>query len=393
MAFNQSSQIHIQRDANNIVYGNQSNYSNNDNDSRPEILRNLAQYAAPNTCYDSEQRFPPNCHTGTRVRLIEKLSHWIEDSFNIFRMFWLYGTAGIGKSAIAQHIAEKYAGTKLAAAFFFSRNDSTRDKIRPFVASLAYQLCNTTDDSPLRSKIIATIRLPNILRKDISESDASQRLEKEQPNLIIVDGLEECAEKRGRPEPHIRDRLTRRDFSRYLEVFDINTLDTINWDIRLYLVDQFVALREKHWRVLGHEDSSSWPGDLAIHQLVDRADGQFIFAVTVVTYLDTDDELPQDRLDTIMRIYTDAGSESPYSALDAFVIPSDPIVLSQVGEGTRNLPPFGHPHQPLQGGERSDTFVLAFSKIHLLTLEYPRARTSSPSPSVAFCYLTPDNAG
>ncbi|KAK7041824.1 hypothetical protein VNI00_009113 [Paramarasmius palmivorus] len=412
MAFNQSSQIHIQRNANNIVYGNQSNYSNNDNDSRPEILRNLAQYAAPNACYDSEQRFPPpNCHTGTRVQLIEKLSHWIEDSSNIFRVFWLYGTAGIGKSAIAQHIAEKYAGTKLAAAFFFSRNDSTRDKIGPFVASLAYQLCNTTGDSPLRMKIIDTIRNdPNVFQTScenqarkliietcgrvISESDASQRLEKEQPNLIVVDGLDECAERQSQERPSrasYPDRLSRRDFSRCLEVFDINTLDTINWDIRLYLVDQFVALREKHWRVLGHEDSS-WPGDRVIDQLVDRADGQFIFAVTVVKYLDTDDELPQDRLDTIMRIYTDAGSESPYSALDALYHQ----ILSSCHKWERVqgiLRLLVTPHQPLQGGERSDTFVWRSPKFISLLLNIQSMYWQPFSFRLHSVILIPDSRG
>ncbi|EEB90778.1 hypothetical protein MPER_10971 [Moniliophthora perniciosa FA553] len=45
-------------------------------------------------------------------------------------------------------------------------------------------------------------------------------------------------------------------------------------------------------------------------------DKQFIFAATVIKYIDTDDELPQDRLGTILRIYVERESGSPYSDLD-----------------------------------------------------------------------------
>ncbi|EEB99259.1 hypothetical protein MPER_01093 [Moniliophthora perniciosa FA553] len=112
------------RDAYNIVYGNQINnvygstLSNKLDDSK--ILKLLAQQAAPNACYDSEQRFPPpNCHPGTRTRVIEKLSKWIGDDSRTTKVFWLYGFAGVGKSAIAQNLAEKHTPQRVAASFFF----------------------------------------------------------------------------------------------------------------------------------------------------------------------------------------------------------------------------------------------------------------------------------
>ncbi|KAK7026692.1 hypothetical protein VNI00_015565 [Paramarasmius palmivorus] len=41
-----------------------------------------------------------------------------------------------------------------------------------------------------------------------------------------------------------------------------------------------------------------------------------IFAATVIKFIDTDDEPPQDRLETVRQIFVEAGSDSPYSALD-----------------------------------------------------------------------------
>ncbi|KAK7042945.1 hypothetical protein VNI00_008682 [Paramarasmius palmivorus] len=356
MAFNNSKDVRIARDANNVVYGDQNNYAVN---TDGELLRLLAQNAAPNACYDSEQRFPPpNCHEGTRLQILEKLSSRIEDKYKANNVLWLHGSAGVGKSAIAQHLAEKYARSgRLGAAFFFSRSDSSRDKIRPLVASIAYQFCKP--GSPFRTTlgpaIIDTIRSdPNIFHTSCENqiqqllvelsSNLHTAATEEQgfpPYLIIIDGLDECIDRAeqervlaivevlishsapyfswiillcSRPEPQIRHGFDHEGFERHLETFDVNALDDVNRDIHRYLVDNFATLRTKYRRAMGREESS-WPGEDVIGKLIARADGQFIFAATVIKYLDVDDEPPQDRLDTIMRIYVEQ-EESPYSALD-----------------------------------------------------------------------------
>ncbi|KAK7033623.1 hypothetical protein VNI00_012622 [Paramarasmius palmivorus] len=328
-------------------------------DSTTEALRILAQNAAPNACYDSEQRFPPpNCHEGTRLQILEKLSSRIEDKSKANSVLWLHGSAGVGKSAIAQHLAEKYARNgRLGAAFFFSRSDSTRNKLGPLVASIAYQFCKA--GSPFRTTlgpaIIDTIRSdPNIFHTSC-ENQAQQLLvelscnlhtaaTEEQgypPYIIIIDGLDECIDRAeqervlaivralisrlsshfswiilicSRPEPQIRYGFDHHGFIGHLETFDVNSLDNVNHDIHRYLVDNFATLRMKYRHAMGRE-GSSWPGEDVLDQLVSRADGQFIFAATVIKYLDVDDEPLQDRLDTIMRIYVEQ-EESPYSALD-----------------------------------------------------------------------------
>ncbi|ESK95633.1 nacht and wd40 domain-containing protein [Moniliophthora roreri MCA 2997] len=357
MAFNNSN-VRRMRDANNVVYGDQINnvYGSIspklDDPISEATLQLLANKAAPNACFDSEQRFPPpNCHPGTRASTLNVLSKWVEDNSKITRVFWLFGTAGVGKSAIAQNLAEKYASSRLAAAFFFSRNDSSRDKLDPFVASIAYQFC--TPGSRLRSvlgpAIIEAIRSdPNIFHKSCENQfeklivEPCSRVDVAEwenlPNVIEVDGLDECVHRPSqerllaliekvvtsptripwiflvfsRPEPQIRDSFG--DFGPILRSFDINSTDEARRDIQKYFIDQFTALRKKHHRALRHE--GTWPSNNVVDRLVDRADGQFIFAVTVIKYIDTRDERPQDRLDTILRIYVERDSESPYSDLD-----------------------------------------------------------------------------
>uniref|UniRef100_A0A0W0G2N2 Nephrocystin 3-like N-terminal domain-containing protein n=1 Tax=Moniliophthora roreri TaxID=221103 RepID=A0A0W0G2N2_MONRR len=343
------------------VHGSMTNVYNNggisENLDDPKTLSMLAQKAAANACYDSEQRFPPpNCHPGTRTQILKKLGEWIEDDSKATKVFWLHGTAGIGKSAIAQNLAEAYMGRKVAATFFFSRNDSTRDKLEPFVASLVYQFCKP--NSPLRPAlgpiIMEIIRAdPNIFRtsfesqfeKLIVEPWSKIRITEldSLPNTIIVDGLDECikhpsqerllgiihrftAARRipgssmswtflicSRPEPQIRDIFD--DFGTILGNFDVNSSDEAYWDIHKYFTDQFAILRKKHRRALHHE-GTSWPSDDAFDKLISRADRQFIFATTVIKFLDTRDERPQDRLETVLRIYVDHGIDSPYSDLD-----------------------------------------------------------------------------
>ncbi|EEB93250.1 hypothetical protein MPER_08123 [Moniliophthora perniciosa FA553] len=145
------------------------------------------------------------------------------------------------------------------------------------------------------------------------------------PNVIAIDGLDECidhvSQERlltlirkvvharypipwtflifSRPELQIQDAFGHEDFnSSILEWFAIRPSEEANRDIRQCLVDRFAELRVK-LRALRHEDES-WPGEDAIEQLIERADGQFIF----------------DCLNAVLRIRVVVGSKSPYSELD-----------------------------------------------------------------------------
>ncbi|KAJ3847809.1 hypothetical protein EV368DRAFT_68800 [Lentinula lateritia] len=58
--------------------------------------------------HDAEQRFPPNCYPGTQIQILEILKKWINNNNSSTSIYWIYGAAGIGKSAVAT-ILENFA--------------------------------------------------------------------------------------------------------------------------------------------------------------------------------------------------------------------------------------------------------------------------------------------
>ncbi|KAK1217465.1 hypothetical protein PQX77_019877 [Marasmius sp. AFHP31] len=114
--------------------------------------------AALSALYNSEARYPqPNVLPGTRKKILQELTSWVEDgSGDKGRVHWVvYGAAGVGKSAIAQALSEKFTRTgQLAAAFFFSRNDTSRDKLTPFIPTLTHQLVTLPTLKPILMPLV-----------------------------------------------------------------------------------------------------------------------------------------------------------------------------------------------------------------------------------------------
>ncbi|KAK7020679.1 hypothetical protein VNI00_017669 [Paramarasmius palmivorus] len=193
------------------------------------------------------------------------------------------------------------------------------------------------------------------------------------PNLIVVDGLDECRDlpSQGtgtlhsipsqarllrivenaitfstpnpfifflcsRPEPEILNGINRACFVSCLKRIPISYETIKHWDnfpntlryratevakhfsesdrdIQRYFLQEFTRLRREH-PALQNEDA--WPSTPDILTLVWKASGQFIFAVTVIKYIDRLDELPQERLRTILDLEVGDIADSPYGTLD-----------------------------------------------------------------------------
>ncbi|KAJ7190185.1 hypothetical protein GGX14DRAFT_314376, partial [Mycena pura] len=70
--------------------------------------------------YNSGERFPdPACHPGTRIKVLGDLFSWSSDTSLQNQLLWLYGSAGMGKSAIAQTFAGEMQDCSTAWCFFF----------------------------------------------------------------------------------------------------------------------------------------------------------------------------------------------------------------------------------------------------------------------------------
>ncbi|KAF9078159.1 hypothetical protein BDP27DRAFT_1310891 [Rhodocollybia butyracea] len=316
-------------------------------------LKLLYQSTVPEASYDAEQRYPPpNCHPGTRTRILELLRQWITDRSKITSIYWLYGPAGAGKSAIAQTICEEFSTCNgLAASFFFARTDPRRNNLRFFVLTIAYQIAKTL--GPLVEGWIGTIihHSPEILEATLIKQfqqliiDPCRRLPSDSwlalPRLIVIDGLDECIDIISqerllsilkqlktssnplpiefliccRPEPRILHTFNDFDFHTVLDRIELCDNFESDSDIAHYLQDEFQRIRRDHGPAMAHV-SQSWPGKDIIHQLVQRACGQFIYAKTVIKYVGDYYCLPTEQLDIILNITVPDTHESPYPDLD-----------------------------------------------------------------------------
>lgn len=105
------------------------------------VLQLLADKRMPGAEADSSARDPPpKCHPATRQSLRGRINDWIVKPERHWRMLWVLGPAGVGKSAVAQTIAEETkAAGRLGASCFFSRLNDRNDPDR-VIPTIAYQL-------------------------------------------------------------------------------------------------------------------------------------------------------------------------------------------------------------------------------------------------------------
>ncbi|KIM44126.1 hypothetical protein M413DRAFT_375318 [Hebeloma cylindrosporum] len=340
------------------------------NDGR-RSMEILQENIAPGAFHNSAERYdPPKCHPHTRRAVLKKIEDWARDANKVALFLWLYGPAGAGKSAIAQSIAELFekAGL-LAASFFFSRNSSGRNDEAPLIATLAYQLIISIPE--IRSHVLEALdRDPAIFSRSIhaqiqalvvkplnavAKDETLAPILFSRPRLIILDGLDECrttssqtrilnalstAMRRlriplcfliaSRPEQHIREAFNDQSDSLGSLSFSIALDDTYepDSDVQVFLQSAFDEIKRKH-PSRAHLPTS-WPILEDIGRLVAKSSGQFIFASTVVKYVNSHRQWPPDRLKVIFG-QSKSGQETPFAELDSLYR----LILSSVADVER----------------------------------------------------------
>lgn len=319
-------------------------------------LENLYRSSVPGAAYDSIDRHPaPACLPGTRLELLARLADWVDTPNCDQPICWLSGLAGSGKSAVAQSIAEKYAGQRrLAASFFFSRKEILRRKAHGFFPTLACQLLvfapsikpallDALDaDASIPTKVLLE-QARRLLQEPIVSSPTSFL----DPVLIVVDSLDECDDVNmakeivhlltgilqqcpwplkvlftSRAEPHIVQtfqHLELQNMTRSLQLQDFGVDD----DIRAYLRHSFAGIREPINAMSVNNHPSPWPSEDEIEMIVQKAAGLFIFATTVVKYIGLSYGSPNSRLQAVLQVLQNgASAESPlvHSPLDTLYL-------------------------------------------------------------------------
>ncbi|PPQ88405.1 hypothetical protein CVT25_011284 [Psilocybe cyanescens] len=318
-----------------------------------EILRsNTASGAFHNS---DDRRDPPKCHPHTREAVIKDIMDWVTNVDRKEQFCWIYGPAGTGKSSIAQTIAEicEEQG-RLASDFFFARTVPGRNIHTHLIPTLAYQLTLSIPDlreyitEAIKSdRLIFTRSLPTqldaVILKPLAQLVFSNKAEEESrikpyPNLIIIDGLDECdgpesqsyvlssfsSSLKAIPVPLIFLIASRPEYAiRVAFNGDLHertrrlVLDEKyhpDEDIRLYLNSKFDEIKRMH--PLASSIPADWPAISDIDCIVQNASGQFIYASTVVKFIKSHRDRPNKRLDIVLKLCP-PGSHMPFADLDA----------------------------------------------------------------------------
>lgn len=265
---------------------------------------------------------------------------------------WMNGPAGAGKTAIAHAIAKMCDEEGiLAASFFCSRSRPGTNEKTFLVTTIVSQLIVVIPgmrqhvgdalhkdysllSRSLEAQLEAMVVKPFKLARSNTSDDAN--FPHFLPKLILLDGLDECGDSQSheyvlrlilaavsqynlpfsfliasQPEQKIR------------EVFDESTMGlTVRLvlddkylpddDIRTFLVSSFQDIKRRH---PSRASFPSWPSKKDIERLVLRSSGQFIYASTVIKFVNSHHHWPPDRLKIIFGILP-RGKTTPFAEMD-----------------------------------------------------------------------------
>jgi len=303
---------------------------------------------------DSAERFDaPRCHEGTRQAIIQRLMEWVESAGATKPILWLFGAAGAGKSSIAHTFAELLKQTLgvAPASFFFSRGGRGEIQSDRLISTLAYQLaltipgfkrhiCSSIETDPtifsrnLESQMVALIVHP--LEKLSSSSEISII---KQPAVLIIDGLDECEGRdkqtyilsilsthlskiqypllcmvASRPECEIKNAFYQCSLSEITHLFALDVDYRADDDIKLYLVQKFQEIKSTHR--IARYIPVDWPKKSFVHHILRSSSGQFVYAATVIKFIQECRGNPVDRLDIVLNAKP-AKQHTPFAELDA----------------------------------------------------------------------------
>ncbi|KAF4614286.1 hypothetical protein D9613_007995 [Agrocybe pediades] len=267
-------------------------------------------------------------------------------------VLWLYGSAGSGKTALSQSIAELCeAQGLLAATFFFSKDTGERSNSGQFASTLAYQIALSTpnarphiedairQDPSLFGKALQT-QMRALVTKPVRNAFKGTASQPHTGGLVIIDALDECHDAKAqryildiiseefhpegplpliflitsRPEESIQARFSTGNLARLSRHLSLeNYLESRN-DIQTFLEAKFNEIKEQH--PLRGYIPPTWPSDETLGEILTRSSGQFVYATTVIDYVSSLYHRPTDRLNIVLGLLNHNG-DPPFAELDA----------------------------------------------------------------------------
>jgi hypothetical protein len=308
-----------------------------------QSISNLPRANAAYNDHCSRDKTRVSCFKNTRQALLKEAGEWIFAALDTPEIFLLSGLAGIGKSTVAQTIAERaYSAHLLGASFFFSRDETDRRTAKKFCATIAFQLCNYDErfaqaigNELLKEKGTAAMSKGLLEQVDALIVEPLRNLvnQRSRPLVLVVDALDECDEEdaldvlntlqhvvhelpsfkvviTSRPRPRHEGFLDQHRIFRMHEIED----KIVDDDIRVYLKYRLSCEQVK--QCLNLKDR--WGADdCDIESLVKAAGRLFIIASTAVLFiLDTLARNPASQMKKLQDAL--AEGRAPFKTLDDF---------------------------------------------------------------------------
>ncbi|KDR83101.1 hypothetical protein GALMADRAFT_30202, partial [Galerina marginata CBS 339.88] len=307
-------------------------------------LDTLLQHTAPDAMHNSEERYPPPlCHPDTRKDILAELTTWIKGpAQGESSILWLHAPAGHGKSAIMQTVAELLSSPNgtVAATFFFGRGKGKREQARYLFPTIAYQLAlhipglwDCVDHIVLTNPILLLNALKYQMESLIVKAFAAldSKWETKFPFTVIIDGLDECSNPfsqqliveligqivntrrlplrfliSSRPEPHILEVFNRPSIQKITcdrnitrRIGNLSDDYKSRADIKTFLRHGFSEIYSCKSHLIEKVDGL-WPSEATVQYLCDKSRGQFIYATTVLKFVDNRFRHPGAQLDIIL---------------------------------------------------------------------------------------------
>jgi WD40 repeat protein len=292
--------------------------------------------------YDSASA-PSGCLEHTREDVLGKLHDWINQYSPRLSIFWLAGMAGTGKTTIAKTFCDQLAQSrKLSASFFASRQAADLRDPSNIVRTLAYDLAYAVPSvrSPilefLRSTPAVTdIALQKLINELLVHPLVSARLSAASNSCVVcvIEALDECENVGNMPggmlvplmAAALREQPVKLLITSRLEPSIQSMFNSLAPDsFRLHNVDEHVVARDvQHYLEAGFSEivrthnlsDDGWPPEHDIATLTARTKHLFIYAATVLRYVDNRHYHPPARLAELLG-QNDVVTDNPYAIVD-----------------------------------------------------------------------------
>ncbi|KAJ2917319.1 hypothetical protein MD484_g3113, partial [Candolleomyces efflorescens] len=317
----------------------------------------LMEKTAPNALHNSSARYDaPKCDEDTRVEVTGELMDWMQDRTAPQRLLCMTGAAGAGKSCLQQTAAEKCGkGGILAASYFISSTDPTRNTVEPIIPTIAYQLGR--DNLTLRQSIRAAIeRDPLVFNQSLAAQTTALIVRPVEdlrgmgvdlsslPHVILIDGLDECGSTD--PKHKAEDRqeellmairlcllkndlpfrifiASRPEWAIYTALQPGGHLHNLAYHVQLSnkydaTADMRRYLNSRFKEIGLRNNNLQWFSEDEVETLVKAGSGQFIYVATVYKFISERRTTPRARLEAVLRWTPHDGQAArPFEALDA----------------------------------------------------------------------------